>query len=225
MIAFQGMKGRHRRFNLILRGEAMKPGEIIRLPSDPVIDISVTETTTTQTEFEEIALIKVFNDWRPSRTAVNYWVPRNTTNTFASINFRHWRYLAETFNGFAMATHDVEVWTDLNYRGDGVINGHRQYEWESLSKCMSPMRATGKLEKEEPYSEEKDDSSGESSESPESEGDSGRLEPVSFRPLVLKVLASPWRGDESKRAEKKAERKAKGMANLTRVSFRFSEHV
>jgi hypothetical protein len=170
-------------------------------------------------EFEELSLIKVFDDWKPASTAVNYWVPKNTTNTFASIIFRYWRCLEERHHGFLKVEDDVQVWTDIKYRGDGTISGTPQDEWESISTLLTSWRATGKLEHEDPYPKYEEDNSEEddSEESSGSEDCPEEKEPLPFRPLVLKVMMIR-RSSQAKREAKKAKK----PKTLSRVSFHLS---
>ena len=194
------MRGRCPRFDLIYLSERMKPESSISLPRDPTIDISVSEATAARAGFEELSLIKVFEDWKPTKTSVNYWVPKNTTNTFASIIFRHWRRLVERSLGYFDVKYDVQVWTNLNYQGDGSISGTPQDEWGSISTLLTPRRATGKLENEDPYPKDEEDGS----EEPSGPGD---------RPLVLKVLMIS-RSSQSRQTAKRV----KQSGSLTRVS-------
>ena len=203
-LAFRGMKGRCPRFDLIYLGERMKPESSIALQWDPTIDISVSETTAARAGFEELSLIKVFKSWKPTRTAMNYWVPKNTTNTVASIIFRYWRYLEERPYSYSDVEYDAQVWTDISYRGDGSITGTPQDEWESISTFLTPWRATGKLENEDPYPNEEGD---------EDEDEDEELEGTGDHPLVFKVLMI---GRSSQSAW--AAMRAKKLGSLTRVS-------
>ena len=209
-LAFRGMRGCCPRFDLIYLSERMKPETFTGLQRDPIIKISVSETAAAQAGFNELSLIKVFEDWKPTRTSVNYWVPKNTTNTLASIIFRHWRRLAERSIGHFDAKYDVQVWTDLHYRGDGSISGTPQDEWESVSTLLTPRRATGILEDEDPYPKEEEDDP----EEPSGPGDRpGVKEPLPSRPLVLKVMMVS-RPSYSRRAAKRVKK----SGSLTRVS-------
>lgn len=215
-LAFQGMKGRYPEFDLKFNGRTISSARGSALPSGlatgSTIHINVHETLLAPApseraagaEFEEISLIKVYEMHDRDNVLFSYWVSKNTANTIASINFRHWRYRKE--KDLVLRSYDTVLWTGMVYLGDGAISGnYRGHHWDSLSEILTPTHATGNLGKEELIKMEMD---------PEPLLDATEVEPSpesSQQPLVLKVLLSTWQ------AGRKKKRTARQSNNLSRV--------
>lgn len=201
-LAFQGMKGRYSEFDLRLNGSIISIYGNSGLPrgvaDGSAIDINIHGTpsysatvgTADQSEFEEISLVKVYR--HSDKVLFAYWVPRNSTNSLASILFRHWRYRAESRQLFN--AQDLVVWTNMENMGDDEHVGRPGNHWKSITKYLTLAHATGNLGEETVFSHEVGFTDLETTPSLES----------SQQPLVLKVELVQWRSGESRKRKRES---------------------
>jgi hypothetical protein len=208
-LAFRGMKGRHAKFELNFKSALLEPSESTlasaSIRHNSVIHIDVPEARTAEVappdaadaDLEELCLIKVYRNY--DQMAFSYWIPRRTSNTFASVVFKYWRYLFKS--GSSQPNHDLMAWTGMTDQGDSHVCGRVHDHWDRLSTFLDPFHAKGKLKNEKLCDPE----------SPELEYDSD--EDVEMEdhqiasPLVLKVFLGG-----------KPSVKNKSGKNLSRVS-------
>lgn len=202
-LAFQGMRGRYSEFDLRFNGSIIGISGNSGLPrgvaNGSTIDINIHKTssysatmgTADQSEFEEISLVKVY--WQPNNALFAYWIPRSSTNSLASIVFRHWRYRAESSR--LSDALDLVVWTDMENMGDGERAGRPRNHWKSIAKYLTPTHAAGNLGEETVFSREVGFKGLETVPSLES----------SQQPLVFKVELGLWRSGGLKGQKKKSD--------------------
>jgi hypothetical protein len=203
------MKGRHTQFELHFKSALLEPSESsldsANIRHNSVIHIDVPETRsakpvaeTVDAEFEELSLIKVYKHY--DQMLFSYWIPRRTTNTFASVVFKYWRHLFKSDSRQYIS--DLIPWTNITDQGDGHRRGTCQDHWNKLSEFLNPRYATGKLKNEKMHDVE-------ALELPEDDSDEDvEMEDQQVAPLlVLKVLMGG-----------KPSRSNKSGKNLSRVS-------
>jgi len=101
-----------------------------------------------------------------------------------SILFRYWRH--ESQKKLSFGPEDADVWSDLNYRGDGYFVGTPHFPWDDLSTLLTPEHATGILEREKVYINRGEDALEKSDDSTDEYGTSSDQK-YAEQPLVLKV--------------------------------------
>jgi hypothetical protein len=195
-LAFRGLKGRHARFrlqfnNMVITTSQQKissfnmaDGSIVHINIDPstLTDSQKKGKGKPNTDFEELFLVKVYK--HPDDVLFSYWIPKNTTNSMTSILFRYWRHESQKKWGFW--PQDVDVWSDLDYRGDGYFVGTPHSPWDDLSALLTPEHATGILEREKVYINKGEDALEKSDDSTDEYGTSSNQK-LAEQPLVLKV--------------------------------------
>jgi uncharacterized protein YegL len=145
-LAYQGMKGRHARFAMACNGEALGiDARTGTWPENALIAITI--HTSPAGSSTEQCLIKVYDT--NSTELFNYWITKSTTNTLASVLFRFWRYNEENWRSYS--SHDMDVWTDMHYGGDGVSVGTPRDHWKNLSSLLTATHATGTMQREDIY--------------------------------------------------------------------------
>jgi hypothetical protein len=155
-LAFRGMKGRHAQFELHFKNAMLEPTESTlasaNIRNNSVIHIDVPETRSpnaapsdaVDADLEELCLIKVYKNY--DQVAFTYWIPRRTTNTFASVVFKYWRHL---FKGDSRQyIYDLTPWTGMYSEGDGHTRGSCHDHWDKLSGYLNLHHAKGKLKNE-----------------------------------------------------------------------------
>jgi hypothetical protein len=204
------MKGRHSKFELHFKNVQLDASESTlasaNIRDNSVIHIDVPEARSADAippqagvaDLEELSLVKVYT--QSSQMAFSYWIPRRTTNTFASVIFKYWRRRFK--NDSWQYISDLIPWTGMNDQGDGHLSGHFHDHWEKLSGFLNRRDCTGQLKNEKLCE------SG-SSESEDDIYDDEDLE-QGISPLVLKI----WLGG-------KPASKNKSGKNLSRVSRTF----
>jgi len=219
-MAFRGLKGRHTRFGLHSNNVVIKPSQkkisSLNIVDGSIIHINIDSSTltdsqkktdaTSDTAFEELCLIKVYK--QPDDILFSYWTPKTTTNTLTSILFRYWRH--ESKKGWGFWPQDVDVWCDLDYRGDGYFVGVPHSPLDDLSALLTPKHATGTLEKEQVYMNKVADASDSSDDSTDGDGPSSSQKHTE-QPLVLKVFLTEHRSANS-------WKKSMRQKSLTRVN-------
>jgi hypothetical protein len=195
-LAFRGLKGRHARFRLHFNNmvitTSQKKISSLNMADGSIININIDPSTLTDsqkkgkgkpnTDFEELALVKVYK--YPDDVLFSYWIPKNTTNSMTSILFRYWRHESRKILGFS--PEDVDVWSDLDYRGDGYFVGIPHTPWDDLSALLTPEHSTGILEREKVYINRGEDAFEKSDDSTDEYGTSSNQKHAE-QPLVLKV--------------------------------------
>lgn len=203
---------------MYFKNDLLEPSETslesMNIRNNSIIHIDVPDTRSKtevpealDAEFEKLCLIKVYHR-REDEMLFSYWVPRRTTNTFASVFFKYWRYLFD--HNPHQRISEIVPWTGTKDKGDGHLSGDRHDYWDKLSDFLNASDASGMLEEEGLF---------DCSDPPEALGDeinediygeygdvaTAGLEVV--RPLVLKV-----------RMGRKRKTKRKNGKNLSRVS-------
>ncbi|KAF7502960.1 hypothetical protein GJ744_004774 [Endocarpon pusillum] len=154
-IAYRGMRGVHKSFLLHLRGSLLVSSDQqlgrcgMATGSDIVASIQPVHgdaAVPMETKSEEMCLIKVYESYSE---LFSYWIPRDTSHTMASIIFRSWRFKLSSL-GVIQAL-DQEVWSVLEYGGDGVIYGQRHDHWDLLAKALNKMELRKLVASEGPY--------------------------------------------------------------------------
>ena len=215
-IAFRGLEGRYSQFDLHLGNVHLVPSgnqiattnikngcrvHINIHETDPSNPSSIMNQPSTNIEYEEMCLIKVY--WDYDNVLFSYWVHKNANKTLASIIFRYWRHMLGSRH--YAPKRDIQVWTDMRYWGDKSCRGFAQNHWEELSKFLTPQHAKGSLAKESVYS--KQDNQGDDDLYTGEVDD--LIDPSAFgtgrKPLVLKVLL------------REPRKKGNGEKNLSRV--------
>jgi hypothetical protein len=208
-IAFRGLKGRHTQFELHFKSALLEPSESslesATIRHNSIIHIDVPDTRSAKpvaeainAELEELCLIKVYRNY--DQMLFSYWVPRRTTNTFASVIFKYWRRLFKSDSRQYIS--DLLPWTNMTDQGDGHRCGTCQDHWNKLSEFLNARFSTGKLKNEKMYDVESPELSEDSSDE-----DVEMEDQQIAAPLVLKVLMGG-----------KPSSKNKSGKNLSRVS-------
>jgi hypothetical protein len=213
-IAFRGLKGRHTLFWLHFNETAItsskKKISTLKMVDGSIISIAIDSSTISDSQkksgatsgaaFEELSLIKVYRD--TDEVLFSYWVPKNNSNSMASILFRYWRHDSQKVLLFG--PEDVDVWSDLKYNGDGYFTGIAHSPWMGVSALLTPEHATGILGKEKVYINEgkgtSDDSWKDTSDDSDdsTEYDALAKQNHTEQPLVLKVYLEKHRSPESR---------------------------
>jgi hypothetical protein len=157
-LAFRGMKGRHNIFELHFKNTLLEPSDSklasTNIRDNSIIHIDVPETRSAEAavppvaadaDLEELCLIKVYSR-QHDKVVFSYWIPRRTTNTFASVVFKQWRHLFK--NDSQQYIYDLMPWTGMTDEGDGHLSGMYHDHWEKLSGFLNAHYATGSLKDE-----------------------------------------------------------------------------
>ena len=171
-------------------------GSIIRINIDSptLTDSQKKGDAISNTAFEELSLIKVYK--HPDDVLFSYWIPKNTTNSMTSILFRYWRH--DSQKKWSFWPQDVDVWSDLEYSGDGHFVGTPRSPSEDVSALLTPEHATGILGKEKVYKSKGEDESDNSDDSTDEYSISNN-QTHTEQPLVLKVYLAEHRSAKSRK--------------------------
>lgn len=155
-LAFRGMKGRHAKFGLHFKNTLLESSQSTlasaNIRNNNIIHVDVPEARSTDAsppaaanaDLEELCLIKVYR--QRNQMVFSYWIPRRTTNTFASVIFKYWRHLFGT--DYQQYIHDLFPWTGMADQGDGHLSGTPHDHWDKLSGFLNRRHATGQLKNE-----------------------------------------------------------------------------
>lgn len=124
----------------------------IRIPedTDPLRITSHGSARIMQGVIPEMCLVKVFGHSRPEKESFAFWVPRDTTDSLASVIWKYWRYRLLTERH--LEPKPAQVHTNVEDIGDGWIRSKRRNSTESLAAFLTPDRCTGRLEPENLFS-------------------------------------------------------------------------
>jgi hypothetical protein len=151
-------------------------------------------------DLEELCLIKAYR--QHDHMVFSYWIPRRTTNTFASVIFKYWRHVFKTDS--RQYIYDLVPWTGMSDQGDSHLSGTPHEHWDKLSGFLNLRHATGQLKNENLCG----------SDSPDTSDDDdlyGTEDQRVASPLVLKI----WLGGKPKNTNKSG----KNLSRVSRVLF------
>jgi ubiquitin-protein ligase/uncharacterized protein YegL len=131
---------------------------------------------TEQDENPEMCLVKVFQTSNTKEQLFAFWVPRDTTDSLASLIWKYWRYRLPTGGHCAPEMRSVQ--TDVTEAGDGWVYRNTPEKTERLASYFTSSRCTGQLEPEAVFS-----------------GNENALGPHSSH-KVLKVMIGPETRDD-----------------------------
>ena len=150
------MRGKHAHFELRHKNDLLVQSEktidseslalvpkLTILGSPSAVSSSSEGTQVGTANSADNALIKIY---RRRNHLFSYWVPRRNSLTFTSLIFRHWRYLAERGKSLE---HDVDIWTEMRYSGDGGCQGQFNDHWIAMMPALQPLYGLGILSDEE----------------------------------------------------------------------------
>ncbi|KAI5197083.1 hypothetical protein E4T38_08189 [Aureobasidium subglaciale] len=181
-IAFRGMRGRNNSFQLSFNTVLVPSAQTISsagIAGGSVIRITIAnDANAIQVETSQSCLVKVYKGHQ--RPDFCFWVPDNTTSTFASILAKYWRH--QWTQDPSIEYERNEVWTGLKEYGDSCLTGNIMSNTSRLILYLNPHTATGILGPE--LLRATSDVSQSLSESEDEDGD------VDSRVLVLKVLVA-----------------------------------
>jgi len=206
------MKGRHTKFELHFKSTLLEPSESTlastNIRNNNVIHIDVPETRSpdapqlaaVDVDLEELCLIKTYR--QHNQMLFSYWIPRRTTNTFASVIFRYWRHLFKTDS--RQYIYDLVPWTGMTDQGDSHLSGSPHEHWDRLSGFLNRRHATGQLKNEKLCGSESSDTS-------DDEDVYSMENQLATAPLVLKI----YLGGKSK----SENRSGKNLSRVSKTSF------
>ncbi|KAH7330116.1 hypothetical protein BKA65DRAFT_51346 [Rhexocercosporidium sp. MPI-PUGE-AT-0058] len=207
-VAFRGLKGRHPKFQMHCKNVFLAPSNSnlssANILNNSIIHINAPEESSSANlsstdEFEELCLIKIYQS--VGQMLFSYWIPKKTTNTFASVIFKYWRFQAKNIGTLWYAS-KIVAWTGLSSSGDNHLSGNPQDNWNHLSQYLNSQHATGKLCEERIFGTD----GPETTEDKDEDGNAD-LEMGDQRlptPLVLKL----WMGGQ------RSEKKGKNLSRL-----------
>lgn len=162
-LAYRGLKARFEAFQLSYGGIRLSESTVLnvstvglrdsdhitlRIPEDADIlrEGPQISSRRIQNALPEMCLVKVFSHTK--KELFGFWVPRDTTDTFASIIWKYWRYLA----GNHTEPHIMRLLTKVKDIGDGWFNASRRKATEKLAADFTTAQCTGQLEAESVFS-------------------------------------------------------------------------
>ncbi|POS69278.1 ubiquitin-conjugating enzyme [Diaporthe helianthi] len=161
-LAYRGLKAKFEAFQLSFHGIdkllpitrdtvsslGLKDSDhiVVRIPedSDPLRIGPHGSSWTAQGETPEMCLVKVYELNEEELFA--FWVPSDTTNSFASLIWKYWRY--QSFGRSLAAPERRIVMTDVRDAGDGWFHRNIPEMTERLASYLTLRHCTGKLEPE-----------------------------------------------------------------------------
>lgn len=125
----------------------------IRIPedTDPLRIASRGSARPVQGAIPEMCLVKVFGCTDDEKEIFAFWVPRNTTNSLASVIWKFWRH--RLVNKRRLGPGPVKLQTNLEKMGDGWFRSTRCKSTERLAAYLTLGQCTGHLEPESIFSD------------------------------------------------------------------------
>ena len=136
-VAFRGMRGAYKKFSLRLNGTLMEPSDQQLGPRHVMTGSTIVANATPESnnpstvlaDKPEMILVKVYDKHSHHTEMFSYWVPLNSTKTFASIIIRNWRF-QHSRNG--STSKDQRVKCNVVDIGDGRQTADRPHHWNLM---------------------------------------------------------------------------------------------
>lgn len=167
-LAYRGLKAKFEAFQLSVHSFGTLPVSMdtdvssiglsdcdhitIRIPEDTDIlrVVSHGSPKTEEDEITERCLVKVFEDPDMDKPLLGFWVPRDTTRTFASVFWKYWRYKLCT-EGY-LGPQKNEITLNVRDVGDDWYQTQVLKTTENLAAYLTQDHCTGHLGPEKVYS-------------------------------------------------------------------------
>lgn len=167
-LVYRGLKAKFEAFQLSLHGfgtltpnthvtvssMGLKDSDhiTIQIPedTDPLRIASRGSARTMQGVTPEMCLVKVFTHFPHEKETFAFWVPRDTTDSLASVTWKYWRHRSLTERHLELGP--AQVHTNVREFGDGWILPERRNSTGKLAAFLTPDRCTGRLEAEDLFS-------------------------------------------------------------------------